>query len=290
MELPFGAVALKIQGYDFGANTNFELLTKINQSGLGHGFSMSEWILTLNGKNSQFVWSDSEFLHSILLLSGTLNLNFFNREGTLTSIKLSATETDGLKFFKCSNMQNVFISCGGDLSKAILLSSNLKASSVSTCNSSIQVTFNPNLHQDILRSEGCCVGVDQFTLESLKIQATNSRLQRSRLCIHRDDQELLHEMFIHFNGPAAFPASYHLRRSESITILRGKLRCRIFSTDGKSSAEIPLSGSYEEGVTDDYNYLFIPKEIPHEFFFDSHEIITKETTLGPFDPKETVML
>ena len=61
----------------------------------------------------------------------------------------------------------------------------------------------------------------------------NQKDLKSRICVHFNDKELIHEMFVFHKKNAYVRPHKHLNKFESLMILKGALTLVIFSNKGK---------------------------------------------------------
>jgi len=119
-------------------------------------------------------------------------------------------------------------------------------------------------------------------LARLKQAAAESPLRRSRLCLHRSNDDPIQEMILALCRDVVFRPHRHLRKSESFHIIEGELYVMVFSDAGQVLRTIhmgpPGSGwtfCYRLGVSAWHAIL------PRTDFVVFHEI-----TVGPFNPNE----
>ena len=130
------------------------------------------------------------------------------------------------------------------------------------------------------------VKVNRQDVQTLKEKAHISKSIRSRLCMHKNVDSDLHEMFIvHFRDTYVRPHK-HLGKSESIHIIEGSADIIIFDNDGEIKDVINM-GEYRSGKR---FYYRMDEEFYHTVLIDSDTCVFHETTKGPFDrDRDTLM-
>lgn len=107
----------------------------------------------------------------------------------------------------------------------------------------------------------------------------NSSRKRFILPIHREQQALVQRM-INFMQPGTYVRPHRHPRAgacESIAVLRGSIRFRIFSDTGEVLQQFDLSGQTPEAVVD------IEPNVWHSFDVLEPDTILFETKMGPYD-------
>ena len=68
-------------------------------------------------------------------------------------------------------------------------------------------------------------------LDELKLLAKNDPDKRARICLHKDDSELVHEMIIVIYEGSEIIPHRHIDKSESYHIIEGELKIVFFDMD-----------------------------------------------------------
>lgn len=123
-------------------------------------------------------------------------------------------------------------------------------------------------------------------LEELKALALKNPRKRVRICTHRSQEDLLHEMFIVHTKHTAIPVHKHLDRAESFTVLHGRADLILLHDDGKKRETISL-GEPKSGLP---FYYRISEPIFHTLNIHSEFLIFYEATTGPFKNSGTVFM
>lgn len=127
-------------------------------------------------------------------------------------------------------------------------------------------------------------------LSYLKERACNSDLKRSRVCIHEDENSKVQEMFIFLAHGCEIPASYHLRKDESIVVLEGNAEYLFLDDRGITTKRIPLKPFRQLICEEDFNshcFTRINRYICHQIVPSAEGILLHEVTSGPFRREDT---
>lgn len=118
--------------------------------------------------------------------------------------------------------------------------------------------------------------------ERLKSNALGAKRKRSRLCLHHDDEDLLHEMIIVFHRDAVIRPHRHRGKSESCHVIFGELDIIFFDDNGHPTRMINM-GDLASGKT-----LIHRKSSPiwHSMIIRSEYAAIHEVTNGPFRVEE----
>jgi cupin fold WbuC family metalloprotein len=131
---------------------------------------------------------------------------------------------------------------------------------------------------EVFRNSDEIVTVGPDWLQRLKDAARASPLRRSRLCLHRTDQDTIQEMIIVLMKDVLFRPHRHLDKSESFHIVEGELYVLLFSETGQPMRAIHM-GPAASGRTFCYR-LCTPAW--HAILPISDLVVMHETTRGPF--------
>ncbi len=121
-------------------------------------------------------------------------------------------------------------------------------------------------------------------IKILKKKAKVNKLDRIRLCCHKDSFDNLHEMFILLKRNTYIRPHMHLNKSESLHVLEGSAYVVIFDKQGNISEVIEL-GNYRSR---NKFYYRMDKPIYHTLIINSDFLVFHETTVGPFRRKDTL--
>jgi cupin fold WbuC family metalloprotein len=145
--------------------------------------------------------------------------------------------------------------------------------------------MTPNIQNpDVWYRSGESVGVSSADLELLKAAAEKSPRRRARICAHAEPTELMHDMIIALCRDGYVRPHLHLRRPESMTLIEGKADLIFYHEDGRVSEVVGL-GEPHSGLPFFYRSRHARY---HSLVVRSPFAVIHETTLGPFDPQDTV--
>lgn len=139
--------------------------------------------------------------------------------------------------------------------------------------------------QNVFHNEQGYAGVGADWIERLKDVALRSSLRRSRLCLHRSDDDLLHEMIIVLARDCNFRPHSHEAKSESYHMIEGRMAFIMFADDGVPLRAALLTppgqgGMFTFRISDPIYHAVLPLD---EF------VVYRETTTGPFKPGEATV-
>ena len=125
--------------------------------------------------------------------------------------------------------------------------------------------------------------LDEEDIHLLQNFASMNISQKSRICSHKHDTDLLHEMFIYHKKDYYVRPHRHIQKSESIMILKGKADLVLFNDKGDID-EVIFLDEFSSGKAF-YNRIDIP--IFHSLIIRSDYLIFYEATTGPFKKQDT---
>tara|TARA_S200000501_G_C20716228_1_gene696365 strand:- start:119 stop:640 length:522 start_codon:yes stop_codon:yes gene_type:complete len=114
----------------------------------------------------------------------------------------------------------------------------------------------------------------------IKERALESSRGRSRICLHKEDTDNLHEMLIAISKESYIRPHRHKNKSESFHLIDGEADVVIFSEEGEIKQVINLSSS-----TNFFYRLDTPNY--HTLLIHSPLLVIHEITNGPFDALES---
>lgn len=124
----------------------------------------------------------------------------------------------------------------------------------------------------------------------ISIVGTNAKFSprgRFRVCMHKQNEDRLHEMFIAFAGRNYVRPSYHIGKDESLLLLEGQGMYVFFDDFGKVTARVPLGTDFPSGGK---FYCRIHAGKDHALVIQSDGMVVHETTNGPFRKEDTAFL
>jgi len=134
---------------------------------------------------------------------------------------------------------------------------------------------------EVLYATGTPAAVDGSDIAELKRLAAINPRRRCRICFHSGPDAALHEMLIVHEKGTWVPPHKHLDRDESIHVVEGSALLVTFTEDGSVAAAVRLG-------RDGDLYCRFPGGVFHTLLVESDWFVFHETTLGPFDPSNTV--
>ncbi len=102
--------------------------------------------------------------------------------------------------------------------------------------------------QNVFHNQDDFAIVDPNWIDRLTSVALSSPLRRSRLCLHRSDDDKLHEMIIALARDCLFRPHCHPVKSESFHMIAGRLLIIIFREDGTPIRTLLLTPPGGNGV------------------------------------------
>ena len=128
------------------------------------------------------------------------------------------------------------------------------------------------------------VFLDSGWIDRAKAIASKNKKKKFRTCFHFDESDDVHEMFIVHCKETYVRPHKHITRYESLQILEGVGTVIIFSDDGKIT-QVQTVGDISSPHP---FYYYMRRAAYHTILIHTDFLIFKETTQGPFNPKDTV--
>jgi cupin fold WbuC family metalloprotein len=132
--------------------------------------------------------------------------------------------------------------------------------------------------REVFHNDKNVVSVGETWLRFLKERAERSPLRRSRLCLHRNADDAVHEMIIVMCKDVLFRPHRHRFKSESFHIIDGLLDVILFDENGVAEEVVPM-GPIGSGRNFCYR-LSIPQF--HAVLPLTDFVVVYETTMGPY--------
>ena len=121
-------------------------------------------------------------------------------------------------------------------------------------------------------------------IEFLKERVKAAPRGRVRLCAHRSNDDLLHEMIIVLSGQTYIRPHKHLQKSESFHVIEGTVDVVALDDVGKILEVIQLGA-----LTSDRQFYYrISQPTYHTLLIRSDLLVIHETTNGPFKQGDAV--
>lgn len=140
------------------------------------------------------------------------------------------------------------------------------------------------INDEVFYTDTPVTRVSARDIRYLKAVAAGNKRKRTRLCVHVNEKERLHEMFIVHAGGAYVIPHKHPGKTESFHILEGLLKMVLFSDAGAVSERLQM-GPMASG------YPFFHRQPPavyHMQVIESDFVVFHEVTTGPFDRGEFI--
>lgn len=119
----------------------------------------------------------------------------------------------------------------------------------------------------------------------LKRQAVSNARKRARICAHRTNEDVLHEMVIAISGKSYIHPHKHLGKSESFHIVEGEVDVVMFDDRGDIVEIIELG---EAGSGRNFYYRLSDSAF-HTLLIHTDFLVVHEVTNGPFVRDKTVL-
>jgi cupin fold WbuC family metalloprotein len=123
-------------------------------------------------------------------------------------------------------------------------------------------------------------------IQTLIETMTSENLDRVRICIHKNDDAELQEMFMVFSKNTFVTPSLHQDKDESLFVISGLATYVFFDESGNVVTRIPLGP--RDNQFGRASYCRIAKGVIHALVVESDFVVVKETTSGPFVKANTI--
>jgi cupin fold WbuC family metalloprotein len=120
----------------------------------------------------------------------------------------------------------------------------------------------------------------KFCLDHIDLSPT----KRARICMHKETNDRMQEMFIAFDGATYVRPSYHQNKDESFHMIEGVGKYVFFDKNGVPNSDVRL-GSYDSDLP---FYCRIPGDVPHTLVVYSNNAVAHEVGTGPFKKEDTI--
>ena len=131
----------------------------------------------------------------------------------------------------------------------------------------------------VIRNNQDTIYIDRKKLEELKILAQKDPNKRARICLHKDDGEMIQEMIIAFCKDSYIRPHRHIDKSESYHIIEGRIEIIFYNDNGIEIDKVVLGDKIDE-----HPFLFrISNSAWHTVVPKSDFVIIHEVTKGPFN-------
>ena len=131
----------------------------------------------------------------------------------------------------------------------------------------------------VIRNNHDTIYIDKKKLDELKILAQKDPNKRARICLHKNDEEMVQEMIIAFCKDSYIRPHRHVDKSESYHIIEGRIEIIFYNDNGIEIDKVVLSDKMDE-----HPFLFrISNSDWHTVVPKSDFVIIHEVTKGPFN-------
>ncbi len=131
----------------------------------------------------------------------------------------------------------------------------------------------------VIRNNHDTIYIDKKKLDELKILAQKDPNKRARICLHKDDGEMVQEMIIAFCKDSYVRPHRHIDKSESYHIIEGRIEIIFYNDNGIEIDKVVLSDKMDE-----HPFLFrVSNSAWHTVVPKSDFVIIHEVTKGPFN-------
>ena len=131
----------------------------------------------------------------------------------------------------------------------------------------------------VIRNNHDTIYIDKKKLDELKILAQKDPNKRARICLHKNDEEMVQEMIIAFCKDSYIRPHRHIDKSESYHIIEGRIEIIFYNDNGIEIDKVVLSDKIDE-----HPFLFrISNSAWHTVVPKSDFVIIHEVTKGPFN-------
>jgi len=125
--------------------------------------------------------------------------------------------------------------------------------------------------------------VDGTIVSFLKIQAALAPRRRARLCLHTDPGAAQHDMLIVMHRSSYVAPHCHLSKSESLALIEGSCDLFLFDGSGQVLRTVLMAADPQAGC-----FLYrMPQSLFHTLRFKTEWTVFIESTIGPFDRRDT---
>ena len=131
----------------------------------------------------------------------------------------------------------------------------------------------------VIRNKHDTIYIDRKKLEELKILAQKDPNKRARICLHKNDEEMVQEMIIAFCKDSYIRPHRHTDKSESYHIIEGRIEIIFYNDNGIEIDKVVLSDRMDE-----HPFLFrVSNSAWHTVVPKTDFVIIHEVTKGPFN-------
>ena len=125
--------------------------------------------------------------------------------------------------------------------------------------------------------------VSSTIIETLKERAKSSPRNRFRLCLHKNNEDLVQDMIIAFYKNSEIPIHRHSEgKSETFHVIEGQLSVLIYDDVGNLLDKIKLG----DKLTKYPSVYRLSSPFWHTIIIETEIVVLHEITTGPFNPNK----
>lgn len=137
------------------------------------------------------------------------------------------------------------------------------------------------ISDEVFVASDAIVRLDRAEIDFVRCQAQANPRGRARICAHKSNDDLLHEMLIGIAAHSYVRPHRHRVKSESFHLVDGRADVVILSDAGDIVEVVPLGP--------DANFYYrLDRPLFHTLVIHGPVLVIHETTNGPFDPALTL--
>jgi len=141
------------------------------------------------------------------------------------------------------------------------------------------------LNPEVYVADQPILAIGESELVFLQNNVDATARKRTRLCVHQDSEEPLHEMFVTYTSKTYMRPNRH-PKDESLHLLEGNADLILFDESGGVTEIVQLNGDPASGSP---FYCRIPQGIYHTMLMRSDHLVIHEGITGPFRPGTTTV-
>ena len=141
-----------------------------------------------------------------------------------------------------------------------------------------------NLNSEVEINQKDLFLLDKTWIEKIKKLAKENISGKYRTCIHKSEEDNVHEMLIALTSNTYIRPHKHRINGESLQFIEGEAIAIIFNNDGTINQAFKVGES-----SSDYPFYYsMAKAVYHMLLVKSNYLVFKETTRGPFIRDDTL--
>lgn len=141
------------------------------------------------------------------------------------------------------------------------------------------------INDEVFVADESIVQIGKDEVAFVKRQALSARRKRARICAHRSNEDLLHEMVIAISAGSYIHPHKHLEKVESFHIIEGEVDVVVFDDEGRV-VELMELGNPATGKSFFYR---MSESYFHTLLIKTDFLVVHEVTNGPFLRDRTVL-